>query len=136
MLLTAGLLCTFWLPVSWFYRAWGFAESMGIWVGAGDGWLGAVHVPSNMRSFFGSPYSDAYGFERRSGDIEWSRVFRPHVEFDDQAIAGLIFITIPIWLLAAICLAWPVTSFVIARRRHWRGFPVEVTNDKGQNDDL
>jgi hypothetical protein len=31
----------------------------------------------------------------------------------------------PLWLLAFLCLVWPVTSFIIARRRHKRGFPVD-----------
>jgi hypothetical protein len=35
------------------------------------------------------------------------------------------FYTIPLWLLSAICLAWPVTSFILARRKPKRGFPVE-----------
>ena len=35
-------------------------------------------------------------------------------------------VVIPLWLLAVLCLAWPVTSFVIARRRRGtRGFDVE-----------
>ena len=32
---------------------------------------------------------------------------------------------IPLWLLAFLCLAWPVAYFILARRRHKRGFPVE-----------
>jgi hypothetical protein len=36
-------------------------------------------------------------------------------------------VRLPLWLLCAICLAWPVTSFVIARRRRkGRGFEVEA----------
>jgi predicted acyltransferase len=43
---------------------------------------------------------------------------------DPTAVA--VSITIPLWLLAFLCLAWPVTSFVIARRRRGtRGFEVE-----------
>ena len=33
---------------------------------------------------------------------------------------------IPLWLLAAACLAWPVTSFLVRRRRRGRGFEVET----------
>ena len=48
------------------------------------------------------------------------RITRPFVpEYNHTRFA------IPLWLLAAICLAWPVTSFIIHRRRHKRGFPVE-----------
>ena len=35
------------------------------------------------------------------------------------------YVSLPLWLPCVICLAWPVTSFIIARRRHKRGFPVE-----------
>ena len=40
---------------------------------------------------------------------------------------GLVnsWLTIPLWLLAAVCLAWPVTSLILHRRRQKRGFPVE-----------
>src|SRR5687767_1174780 len=35
-------------------------------------------------------------------------------------------VTIPLWLLAAVCLAWPVTSFIVARRRRRRSRGFEV----------
>ncbi len=38
----------------------------------------------------------------------------------------LLNIRIPLWLLAALCLAWPVTSFIVGRRRRRRGFAVEA----------
>src|SRR5688572_33328465 len=34
-------------------------------------------------------------------------------------------IFIPLWLLAFLCLAWPVTSFILDRRRRARGFAFE-----------
>lgn len=34
-------------------------------------------------------------------------------------------VEIPLWLLTAICLVWPVTSFIQARKRGVRGFEVE-----------
>jgi hypothetical protein len=40
-------------------------------------------------------------------------------------------IWLPLWLIAVPCLAWPVTSFILARRRHKPGFPVEPTDDSG-----
>ena len=43
---------------------------------------------------------------------------------------AISFIAIPFWLLAFLCLAWPVTSFVIARRRRrGQGLPVEAKAD-------
>ncbi len=39
----------------------------------------------------------------------------------------LHFVKIPLWLLAAVCLAWPITSFIVARRRRrGRGFEVRT----------
>jgi hypothetical protein len=43
--------------------------------------------------------------------------------WDDET--RMVRAELPLWLLAAICLAWPVTSFILARRRHKRGFPIE-----------
>src|SRR5688500_15755898 len=125
VLLVAGMLCVTCLPASWFCRAWGFNEATGVWVGVGGCWAGIARTPSDG-SFFPSAYTDGYGFEARSGDIEWSRVFRTQVEYDDRGIKGVIFVTVPLWLLAAVCLAWPVTSLLLAsRRRKARGFAVE-----------
>ena len=37
------------------------------------------------------------------------------------------FVVVPLWLVAFLCLAWPVTSFILARRRRkGRGFEVEA----------
>ena len=39
----------------------------------------------------------------------------------------VVVLVIPLWLLAFICLAWPVTSFIVRRRRRKaRGFEVEA----------
>ena len=41
------------------------------------------------------------------------------------------YVEVPLWLLAAICLVWPVTSLLLARRRRkGRGFEVEVASDE------
>ena len=36
-----------------------------------------------------------------------------------------VAVIMPLWVPAFICLAWPVTSFILARRKSKRGFPVE-----------
>ena len=47
--------------------------------------------------------------------------------------SDFIVFTFPIWLLAAICLAWPVTSLLLARRRRkGRGFEIEVRDQKSE----
>jgi hypothetical protein len=38
----------------------------------------------------------------------------------------------PMWMISLICLAWPVSSFIIARRRHKRGFPVVAPLPMGE----
>jgi hypothetical protein len=43
-----------------------------------------------------------------------------------QLFVSLLPIAIPLWLLAAVCLVWPVTSFITERRRRGRGFEVET----------
>src|SRR5688500_8267341 len=54
----------------------------------------------------------------------------PEVINQTNARGGRLFVlSSPLWLLAFLCLAWPVTSFLLARRRRGRGFPVEVTSD-------
>jgi hypothetical protein len=53
--------------------------------------------------------------------IEWSEMsLLPTVEFDRY-----LTLKFPLWLLAFLCLAWPVTSFLLSRRRRGRGFAVE-----------
>lgn len=42
--------------------------------------------------------------------------------FDDDGMT--VFITLPLWLVSALCLVWPVTSFMVGRRIRRRGFPV------------
>jgi hypothetical protein len=47
--------------------------------------------------------------------------------FDQPSIPykSMVF-SVPFWLLAAVCLPWPVTSFLVRRRRRGRGFEVEA----------
>ena len=43
-----------------------------------------------------------------------------------QHPVGQYYVSLPLWLLAFLCLAWPVISFLFARRRlRMRGFAVE-----------
>jgi hypothetical protein len=53
--------------------------------------------------------------------------------FDARWSGGKIAAACPLWLLAAICLAWPVTSMLLARRgRKGRGFEIEVRDQKSE----
>src|SRR5687768_2466191 len=70
------------------------------------------------------PYrSDAsLGLQRSPGAAPplWPLVKRERSQF-----GRLLFVEIPLWLLATFCFAWPVTSLVLARRRRRRRFAVE-----------
>ncbi len=72
-------------------------------------------------------------------DISRSLVPRHHRSMLPAQTGGGIAwqtdVSVPLWLLAAVCLAWPVTSFIVARRRRrGRGFEVqaEVSDQKSE----
>src|SRR5687768_15383636 len=63
------------------------------------------------------------------------RPVRDPVEFTDMLFPTYVgaeapwfthYASRPLWLLAAVCLAWPVTSYLVRRRRRGRGFEVEA----------
>jgi hypothetical protein len=62
--------------------------------------------------------------------LTWDRVptrfsILLQVKYEDHV--PLVRVRVPLWMLALLCLAWPVTSSILARRR-WkgRGFAVEA----------
>ena len=79
--------------------------------------LFAIHHP------VGATYLVRATVERRRFRVTYplSRHLLPTVERDTPDM----YVSIPLWLPAAVCLAWPVTSFLLARRTRRRGFPVE-----------
>jgi hypothetical protein len=111
-----------WLPVSLFSFAWSqthFPQRRGVMVQLREG---------GLRVQYSSPAS--FGAGVRGSGFAWiSYSFRYGVRpysvwyFDPQF--RVTEVSLPLWLLAAICLAWPVTSFILARRKRKRGFPVE-----------
>ena len=62
---------------------------------------------------------------KRAPDVAWYHGMWPRFSRGPFGPFVLTSVRLPLWLLAAICLAWPVTSFIIHRRRHKRGFPIE-----------
>src|SRR5688500_15156224 len=50
---------------------------------------------------------------------------RPGIARADLGPLKVTEVTSPLWLIAAVCLGWPVTSLVVRRRRRGRGFEVE-----------
>ena len=125
LLLVAGLLLVAWMPLSymWFVVIWipGVGVSFVTRNGWGQGswvyrWTGAPPVQPSFQS--------QSAFPPRADD--WRSLWQPDVAWSDTADA-FILLRMPLWLLAFVCLAWPVTSFVVGRRRRGaRGFDVEA----------
>ena len=130
--LRVGLLCfaiavVLWFPASWFYIA-GYSSQWpleGCYIRSTGGaamltvvtrW---VDPPAGVVT---GPYLSRSTFEPKS--------FSRHAAWPDFEVSHGVwcsetYLSIPLWLLALICLAWPVTSFILARRKPKRGFPVE-----------
>ena len=108
----AGLSLLLWLPLS-FYFFVGLFTPLSSTTSVGGG-VRFVYYPSAFS------WSCSYG-QRPPEFKGHPAVFFPQVL---QWPEGVYVLDIPLWLLAFLCLAWPVTSFIIHRRRHKRGFPV------------
>ena len=81
----------------------------------------SIFFASESRSS-GLPWNAGYLVERSTGFT----AFRfPSVTLGGNTDVGTLMVYVPLWLPAVLCLAWPVTSFLLARRRRRRGFPVE-----------
>lgn len=63
------------------------------------------------------------GFGRRAASEDFYVIGALLPQFDIK----MRMMSLPLWLLAAICLAWPITSYFLRRRREGRGFEVEPT---------
>ena len=138
-LFVVGALVLVWLPISFYY--WVFAwspqwmrEEVDTNLTIADG--AAVVVYPDV--WYDPP--DSLWIEKRVRTVDPDGNFlSPSFTTVDLRIAANATVTtvsvatvsIPLWLLAAICLAWPVTSLLLARRRgKGRGFEVEVASDE------
>ena len=137
LLLVMGALILLWIPFSYYFSA-RYDHS---WRSTGFSMIsfrGCLHVA--LLHDGGDPNTLAYvrdtsgwpAFELKR--LDKFRFFAREALWpvwrrqDLDATHDLTFFWIPLWLLAFLCLAWPVTSFVIARRRRrGRGFEVEAT---------
>src|SRR5688572_19038354 len=118
LLLGLGIVLCVWLPLSYVFSGWltlPGAHSALI-ISSWDG-LAQVYVrwdsPSRLSPSAGMGINTSYeqGFRPRTHPT-W-RHFEPG--FLQPNTETYVFL--PIWLLAAICLAWPVTSLLLALRR-------------------
>ena len=126
-----GLLWSLWY-VSHFSSDWPF-RSFSVSLYAGTVWLdvsvdGDASYQAGTLDAIGDDFGmDLHGFEMRPNTERAypSKTPWPTVEYSSRPWYRRLKVGIPLWLLAAICLAWPVTSFIVARRKRRRGFPVE-----------
>lgn len=128
VLFAVGVAILAWLPISFLYLVWFESPRPGS--------LSEIGVVNGFAIFMFTEDNPLY--RTNSYDLRFSRASRA---FGDDylgislgrdalpdatgAPVAMIDVTVPLWLLAALCFAWPVTSFIIARRRHKRGFPIE-----------
>lgn len=133
-LLALGVGLLLWLPVSLscvLVASKTFARSSGtIVVLNGCAAFSWVETPESMRM----PTSPTWGWQNEPNEhpVQWPSALWPHYDVDGPPWRPVHQIRLPLWLLAAICLAWPVTSFIIARRRRKRGFVIEVSGQKSE----
>jgi hypothetical protein len=144
LLLVLGLSMLFWLPLSCFFVA-GLTSpwpSSGLVIYTGEGLIGAAVYKEESTM---SPS----GVQARLTPITWGLAnnwFLPGIDHTQGSwveqgqftpsrlrVPSTTHIRFPLYLLAAICLAWPVTSLLLARRtRKGRGFEIEVRDQKSE----
>jgi hypothetical protein len=124
VLLLVGIALLVWWPISWRHLTLVMSPY------PGDGFTALVHegvihlhVTRRVEREFKFRIDNTY--------LVWTEVVRPSAwpswYFERMSHGSLSIIFIPLWLLAAVCLAWPVTSLLLARRRgKGRGFAVEA----------
>ena len=88
-----------------------------------DGGALGLWVPPAEDEFFWKAFTAGISWANDAPDVSLRKAMLPTAV---RSPYNDLILTIPLWLLAFLCLAWPVTSFVIARRRRGtRGFEVE-----------
>jgi hypothetical protein len=121
--LVAGIVLLLWWPLSYVARpyfdiGWPWPKTG---VALVDGRLFAVANETPLSS--PRPWYNLGLLPDREVAPETSQLRPEWVNWSDPQRLRVLA-SIPFWLLASLCLAWPVTSFVIARRRRrGRGFP-------------
>ena len=117
LLFTLGVALLVWFPVSFYYQIsllapwpfggaqlWSLEGSLKLFVFKADEAVPG-YAASAGRQYFDSVLADQFWVT-----VEWRDIYHVHV---------------PLWMVALLCLAWPVMSFVMRKRRR-RGFEVEA----------
>src|SRR5687767_2580894 len=108
LFLLAGLCTVAWLPLSFGFL---IVLDWGTFVQSYDGCLYIRLSDYSPELYVRWPQ---VRFERSPGSLFWGSIYpvvaRQHRHVGPDYTAAVI----PLWLLAFLCLAWPVTSFVIA----------------------
>jgi hypothetical protein len=123
-----GIALVIWIPASFYCHAWcmlRFSREHSVTFISEKG---AVLGARNSVWFYDDPARAWAGISRADSSIYLAmNAFWPVAPYWTPAVS------IPLWLLAAICLAWPVTSLLLARRRRkGRGFGVEIRDQKSE----
>ncbi len=134
-LLVLGVAALVLLPVSFFVP---FAisisvpnEALNIFVV--DGTLEIKH--DKAHNFIEYPSSwDVTVIDRSVWPIHFKYAFRPYWRADEYTVPGhkiqtTRILIVPLWMIAAASLAWPVLAWRAARRRRRRGFDVTLVDD-------
>ena len=126
VLFFAGLLLGVWLLLSMRWRVWAIAPwpMEGAWVESHEGVFWFVVIERTEGP--GSELLTAGITRIPAPDALPGNALWPHVQRVSASYYTTTSVAFPLWLLAAVCLAWPVTSFLVRRRRRGRGFEVEA----------
>jgi hypothetical protein len=151
LLLVAGVLLIAWLPISFFVT--GFIRVNARTVYAGNGCLSITYGFSREREAEHFPLLTRDGAATRASPPASSSALDPtpppvlhdfdsgihlneRIYFSSAVRSDVLWpslnrikgyqLVLPLWILAAICLAWPTTAFVARRRKRQRGFLVEL----------
>jgi hypothetical protein len=119
-LVVCGLGLLAWIPVSLAYRVEVVSgRPHGLWIfQVGHGGVTMRHLHSDHLFQEIGPYSEIVNV----GTLPWQLSLMPYKSSTRVSTR----VELPLWLLAAVCLAWPVTSLLVRRRRRGRGFEVEA----------
>src|SRR5688500_16310480 len=109
-----GIALFVWLPASYFFVMVAALPRIG--VSASQGGFAIQVVQGQPPAYF---FNDPELSISRvpGGEGQGLGIVAPQwVQLEGPGFA-LVIVQLPLWLLAAVCLAWPVTSFLVRRRR-------------------